>query len=133
MPAWPAAFPSSASRPWMGSRKTCTLPWSPCSTPSCGRRWPTPDRFSPRPDSAPGNQTTCPSRRDIVLGKLHERHYLHRDLPALEPPDIERSDVHRLSPSVGDQLGHELAGDRTVHEAVATEPHPPDQTDHPWT
>ena len=54
------------SRRWMESRRMCTSPWSPCSTPSCGRQWLTPSRCSPCPDSAPGNQTICPSARDTA-------------------------------------------------------------------
>src|SRR5262249_24829996 len=52
---------------------------------------------------------------------LDERHHLDRNLGAVEALDVEGRDVHGMRASVGDQLGHELAGDGPVHEAVAAE------------
>src|SRR5262245_20560779 len=55
------------------------------------------------------------------LWVLDERHHLDRGGSAPEALEIERRDVHGARPSVRHQLGHELSGDWSVHEAVAAE------------
>src|SRR5215813_8731162 len=53
--------------------------------------------------------------------RLDECERLHVGLATRESREIERRGVHRHGTAVHEHLGHELAGDRTVHETVAVE------------
>jgi hypothetical protein len=52
----------------------------------------------------------------------HEREGLEHGLAASEAVEAQGRDVEGGGAAIGDQLGHELAGDRPMHEAVAAEP-----------
>src|SRR5262245_28312801 len=56
-----------------------------------------------------------------IAARSDERERLDVSFAAREPADVERTRVHRDGPAVGEHLGHELAGDGPVHEAVTAE------------
>src|SRR5262244_96309 len=53
--------------------------------------------------------------------RLDECERLHVGLATRESREVERRGVHRHGTALHEHLGHELAGDRTVHETVAAE------------
>src|SRR5262245_50022596 len=66
-----------------------------------------------------GRLPTGPAGR--CWGASDEGERLDVGFAAREAADVERAGVHRDGAAVGEHLGHELAGDRSVHEAVAAE------------
>src|SRR5258705_6937404 len=59
--------------------------------------------------------------RTKIFTSSYEREGFDVRLAAGEPADVERAGVHGDGAAVHEHLGHELAGDRAVHETVAAE------------
>src|SRR5206468_12464808 len=86
-------------------------------------------RMSSPASSTSTRGSTCAStaRVESSIARLRSRsgsdegERLDVGFPAREAAEVERAGVHRHGAAVREHLGHELAGDRAVHEAVAAE------------